>query len=71
MNEIIDKIHNQLDDAMYFAEHPLRNDLETGFRHSPLTDKEKLQRYEAACKYIAEDLKYVFEYIEELTFYLK
>ena len=28
---------------------PLRNDLEVGFRHSPLSNKEIIERYEATC----------------------
>ena len=33
---------------------PLYNSLEVGFRHSPLTQKEKLERYELACTMINE-----------------
>lgn len=61
----IEKVILQLEDALHFAEYPLRNDLEVGFRHSPLSDKEKLQRYRQACGFIAEDIKYVLEILND------
>lgn len=33
---------------------PLYNSLEVGFRHSPLTNKEQLDRYADSCKIINE-----------------
>jgi len=33
---------------------PLYNSLESGFRHHPLTDNEKLERYKDACEMAAE-----------------
>jgi len=32
---------------------PLYNSLESGFRHHPLTDKEKLERYAETCEVAA------------------
>lgn len=36
------------------ARRPLYNDLDVGFRHSPLTNKEKLERYQFSCDAILQ-----------------
>ena len=66
MSEDLEKVIIQLEDALHYAEYPLRNDLEVGFRHSPLSDKEQLQRYQQACEFIAQDLKYALELLNDI-----
>jgi hypothetical protein len=51
--------------ALEYAERPLYNPLETGFRHRPLTVKERLERYESACAFIAQDLRSALAEIDE------
>lgn len=40
---------------------PLYNSLEVGFRHSPLTNSEKLERYEMSCAIINNHVTYMME----------
>lgn len=48
-----------------WADKPLVNDLEVGFRHSPLTVKEREDRYQETCSLIAETLRTVAQSIEQ------
>jgi hypothetical protein len=43
---------------------PLYNPLEVGFRHRPLTDKEKLERYRQECFWIQSAMIRVKEELE-------
>jgi hypothetical protein len=42
-----------------YLEQPLYNSLEVGFRHSPLTNKEIIERYKFTCIHACNDLKYL------------
>jgi hypothetical protein len=55
--EAVAKIDALLEMAEGYAREPLRNDLEVGFRHSPLSPKEREQRYAEACAFIARDIE--------------
>lgn len=46
-----------IETALEYAERPLANDLEVGFRHRELSPKEKLERYADCCRFIAADLR--------------
>jgi len=46
-----------MENAAEMAERPTYNDLEVGFRHSPLTQSEITKRYEETCRFIAADLR--------------
>jgi hypothetical protein len=43
------------------ATRPLVNDLETGFRHHSLSDKEKLERYKDNFEYVRSQLNWVLD----------
>lgn len=47
----------QIDSALAYASDPLSRPLEVGFRHSPLTPNERLERYAEACLFIKQDLE--------------
>jgi hypothetical protein len=55
--ETMRRIDALLEDAEGYAREPLRNDLEVGFRHSPLSPKEITQRYAEACALITRDIE--------------
>jgi hypothetical protein len=46
-------------------ETPLYRHLEVGFRHSPLTNKEIIERYKEACEYATYNLKKLLETSDE------
>lgn len=40
---------------------PTYNSLEVGFRHTPLSDREKIERYKDACEHAVDVLTRMFE----------
>lgn len=63
---LVDQIHVQVQSAHSYADRPLYNHLEVGFRHTPLTPKEREQRYAEACRFAAQDSKEALRLIDEL-----
>lgn len=59
-----DIIVHGLDMIRSLAERPTYLSTETGFRHGPLTNKEKIERYEDTCKQISEAVGYVIEAVQ-------
>ena len=56
------QVRIMLEDVMEAARRPTYRSLEVGFRHHPLSEREKLQRLEETCAEIAADLDYVLHY---------
>lgn len=50
-----------LEHLIDIATTPLVNDIETGFRHHPLSDKEKLERYRDNFEYVRTQLNWVLD----------
>lgn len=60
-----EELLNNLECWIEFLEDPLYNPLEVGFRHRPLTDKEKLERYRQECVWIHATMLRVKEELEK------
>lgn len=63
---LVEQIQVQVQSAHSFADRPLYNSLETGFRHTPLTPKEREQRYQESCRFAAQDSQEALRLIGEL-----
>ena len=63
---LVEQIQVQVQSAHSFADRPLYNGLETGFRHTPLTQTEREQRYQEACRFAAQDSQEALRLIAEL-----
>ena len=50
-----------LEEAMHILHAPLIRTLEVGFRHTPLSDKERLQRYSDSCDFALEYVQLAFK----------
>lgn len=57
LREALEALRAVMEDCAAAAEHPTYRSLEVGFRHSPLTPKEMLERYQETCRDIASDLR--------------
>lgn len=55
----VEKMEILLNIAIDIISRPLYNHLEVGFRHHPLTDKEKIERYQQSCDEAKEYLELV------------
>ena len=53
----IEKIKYVLENVLESLKKPTYRDLEVGFRHTPLTQKEIIERYEETCIFAARDLQ--------------
>ena len=53
----IETIKHYIEISVDITSKPLYNGLEVGFRHSPLTDKEKLERYKLNFEIVNEYLE--------------
>ena len=63
---ISDTFRATLEDIIAQSERPLINELETGFRHSPLTQKEREQRYVEALMGISSQALWLLANLERL-----
>lgn len=61
----------QVESALSFAEKPLYDELEVGFRHSPLPLKEALGRYKQACEFITQDLSVALVELHRAKVYIE
>lgn len=59
-----DVVEARLRDIAECLERPLYNPLEAGFRHSPLTLRERAERFEQACTFAAQDIRNVISRLE-------
>lgn len=64
-NDIIENITPYLEDIRLISESPTRNDLEVGFRHSPLTIKEENQRLKDSIEIIRKDIEVIIKFLNE------
>lgn len=46
-------------------ENPTYNSLEVGFRHSPLSNDEIIQRYKQECDFVVDSIRKVIEIIQK------
>ena len=46
-------------------ENPTYNSLEVGFRHSPLSNDEIIQRYKHECDFVVDSIRKVIEIIQK------
>lgn len=60
-----DELLSYLEMIYEISERPLHNSLEVGFRHSPLTIKEQLDRYADSCSIINEYALHMIKSIRE------
>ena len=54
---IDEKVKYVLENVLESLNKPTYRDLEVGFRHTPLTQKEIVERYEETCIFAARDLQ--------------
>jgi hypothetical protein len=47
-----------------YLENPIYNSLEVGFRHSPLSKDEIIQRYKQECDFAVDSIRKVIEIIQ-------
>lgn len=60
-----DNIIPTLEMILDMAQNPLYNSLEVGFRHSPLSLPEKIQRYQDVMEYINQVMPEIIEYVND------
>lgn len=65
--EALRNVSVHLELAQDIAALPLYNELEVGFRHSPLSPKETMQRYAESFEVVSQDIKFALEYLAKAT----
>ena len=61
----IETIKHYIEISVDITSKPLYNSLEVGFRHSPLTDKEKLKRYKENFEIVNEYLMMLWKELND------
>lgn len=58
------ELKDTLEYILSYIRRPLSNELEVGFRHTPLSNKEIIDRYKEKCEFVVHDVDALMRRIE-------